>query len=425
MKGLLTITFLMSFLTSIFSQQIVGYIPYYRGYNANYDYSLYTHIHYFAIWPAADGSFIYPGAMDSTSMANQFHQIDEAAGDDVSMVMTFGGTAENGSEHFIELASDDASRAVFIQNVRALCNAWQIDGIDMDWEWAQHTNTDETSAAYAAMMTDIRALATELNISFSVDVSPSAYNGKFSPVAAVDLADYINVMTYSYNGAWAQTTAHHSPLNKVVNVGLQYWLDQGVSAEKLNLGTAFYGQSYSGTYEPNSAFTSMSALTYTQVKNLIDNDNYVVVEDSINGAYCYSESDNKIVYYDSPQDVENKSNYAVDNGYSGIIIWEIGQDNATQDLTKAGNLDYEEPEEPTLGLSSKNELSLNAYPNPANNIVYLSKEVELIEVYNTTGMLLRQETNVTELNLTHLDSGIYILKSKQGDKESIQKIVKE
>ena len=76
---LLVLISLTAMITPLFAQKIVGYLPYYRGYNSNFDYTKYTHIHYFAIWPAADGSFIYPGSMDSLSMANQFHSIANEA----------------------------------------------------------------------------------------------------------------------------------------------------------------------------------------------------------------------------------------------------------------------------------------------------------------------------------------------------------
>jgi GH18 family chitinase len=117
-KKLFTSALFLLFVTSIVGQKIVRYIPYYRGYNSNYDYTKYTHLHYFAIWPAADGTFIYPGSEDSLSMATEFAQLKAAvAGSDTKMIMSFGGTSENGSKFFADMAKNTQYRANFITNV--------------------------------------------------------------------------------------------------------------------------------------------------------------------------------------------------------------------------------------------------------------------------------------------------------------------
>lgn len=369
----------------IYSQQkVVGYLPYYRGVNSNFDYSKYTHLHYFAIWPATDGSFVYPGSMDSTSMANGFQQIaNSVANSDTKMIMTFGGTAENGSEHYINMAKNSVSRANFVNNVKALALAWNCDGIDIDWEWAQHTDTQTSSKAYADLMTDLRAMCNTNNLTLSVDVSPSSWNGKFYPPASIKLADYVNVMAYSYNGAWASTTAHHSPIGKVVNVGLAYWESKGISKEKMNLGTPFYGLKYEGASEVGKGFSSTSGVTYTQISNYI-NSGYTVVEDSVNGTYCYSAIENSIIFYDSPKAVGNKVRYSFDNGYGGVIIWEVGQDNNSQTLSKA--------------IVSARDLVLNISNDSVEKI-----EPKLMKVYNLQGAEVSVDTKDEVLILKYED----------------------
>ncbi len=416
-KTLLTLlVILSSILSPILAQKIVGYLPYYRGVNSNFDYSKYTHIHYFSIWPAADGSFIYPQSMDSLSMATQFHTVANAAQPSgTKMIMTFGGTAENGSAHFIDLASNPVTRANFVSNVEALCDAWSIDGIDIDWEWNQPTDVTTTDMAYLDLMTDMRTLATAKNLSLSVDVSPSSWNGKFSKPAAVDLADYVNVMSYSYNGAWSSTTGHHSSMDDIINVGLKYWLDQGISASKLNLGSAFYGFTYEGTTTPGTAYTSVTSPTYIQITDFIQA-GYTVVEDDMNGTYCYSTAFNRIVFYDSEQNVAFKMEYAMANNYGGVIIWEIGEDTDQQILSNAiynkkdviNSLeDSEDGGDIIEYIIDDNELNIKFQSLPA--------QVEIIDIKGN--VLLEKEVNQenVSLDLKNVTSGLYILKtSEQG-----------
>jgi len=422
MKISAIITILVIFTVQINAQKVVAYLPYYRGYNSNFDYSLYTHIHYFSIWPEADGSFNYPGSMDSLSMAEDFHNIAAAAQPHgVKMIMTFGGTAENGSKYFVDLSSNDTYRANFIANVSDLCDTWLIDGIDIDWEWSAPSDTAISNYAYKSLMQDIRTLTTNKGISFSIDISPSSWNGQYSPPEAVNLADYLNVMTYSYNGSWSSTTGHHTSINKAVNTGLAYWTGKGIEASKLNIGIAYYGFTYEGTYQNDESFTNVSEILYKDILDLI-NSGYTVMEDSSDGTYCYSITDNKIVYYDSPKNAANKMQYAIDNELSGVIIWELGGESDNQplslaiDSTKKGvislipNIEDEAPNAIHYG----NKLIIQ---NIQNSMISLN-------IYSINGKRVftehSDEKNIFQINL---NPGIYICMIQQDNHLSRKKII--
>ena len=68
------------------------------------------------------------------------------------------------------------------------------------------------------------------------------------------------------------------------------------------------------------------------------------------------------------------------------------------------------------------------YPNPTTDVVRIQTEekVTTIEVYNTVGSLMKIAKNNDEVNISHLDKGIYILHiHTQNDGVIHQKIVKE
>lgn len=69
------------------------------------------------------------------------------------------------------------------------------------------------------------------------------------------LLDFMNLMTYDYHGAWETATGHPSPLyprdvekkeQKFLNVdmSLKFWLKNGAPREKIVLGLASYGRSF-------------------------------------------------------------------------------------------------------------------------------------------------------------------------------------
>ncbi len=316
-------------------QKIVGFAPYYRSFPVVFDFSKYTHIHFFAIWPDSTGDFIWPGTHDSLSLYQIYSQVEEKAHRAENKVLiTFGGTSGNGSKYFPQLASDSAARLRFSEKAIDLCRAWNADGIDIDWEWSRKLNAGENdlSTGYEALMSQLHILTNHESLLLSTNVSASSWFGDNYPVNGVDQADYINVMSYTYNGGWASTANHHSPLSKTVSVGFSYWTGRGILPSKLNMGVPFYAFEYSGATKPGDVYSGIKTLTYTGTTDRIAS-GFTVVEDLENGPYCFSDS--SIVFYDSPTSLAHKVQHVKESGYSGLVIWELGQDDPSQTLSKA------------------------------------------------------------------------------------------
>src|SRR5690606_5237731 len=78
-----------------------------------------------------------------------------------------------------------------------------------------------------------------------------------------EIVDYINIMTYDFNGSWSPITGHNAPLfedpkaleNDVhphnVAVAVKGHLEHGVPKRKLVLGIPFYGRSW-GNCNPDT-----------------------------------------------------------------------------------------------------------------------------------------------------------------------------
>jgi len=76
---------------------------------------------------------------------------------------------------------------------------------------------------------------------------------------------------------------------------------------------------------------------------------------------------------------------------------------------------------------SKNNLKVNLFPNPANEIVTIEMDSELkwFEVYNLQGQKVKSSTSNT-INVSDLTIGIYMIRVEdQNGRESIQKLVKQ
>ncbi len=66
---------LVSLLFTIDAQKIIAYAPYYRSFTTGFDFALYTHVHFFAVWPDSTRNLIWPRQKDSTSLHQKYRLI--------------------------------------------------------------------------------------------------------------------------------------------------------------------------------------------------------------------------------------------------------------------------------------------------------------------------------------------------------------
>lgn len=85
---------------------------------------------------------------------------------------------------------------------------------------------------------------------FSVTVGATPYQATLSYdiLSIAKCVDFINLMTFNFNGHWNGRTGFNSALysydDNNVEKCVSYWLNGGAPAEKLNLGIPFFGRSF-------------------------------------------------------------------------------------------------------------------------------------------------------------------------------------
>jgi chitinase len=165
--------------------------------------------------------------------------------------------------------------------------------------------------------------------------------------------DFINLMEYDMHGSsWEPSKAdHHAPLYKRAwdtdptlscNGSVSFWISQGASPSKLNMGIPLYGQSWtltSSTVSPpapaNGAgiagpYTAQSGyLGYNEICTNIKSDGWVKASDpqGLNGPYAYSLTSKQWVGFDDAAMVTTKTNYAQAKGLGGVMVWDISTDD--------------------------------------------------------------------------------------------------
>lgn len=207
---------------------------------------------------AADGSVYLPPRVDPARLhAIVGKRLDNPA---LKVVLSIGGW---GAGNFSEAAATAAARARFIDSSVALMHQFKLDGLDIDWEYPTLGDADISHASgdrrnFTLLLEQLRArLDGEGKGRRHYLLTIAAAEGRAAeglelPRIARSL-DWINLMTYDFYGGLTKTTGHHSGLRNsplalptVRNTvdAVQYFLDAGVPADKINVGVPFYGRTF-------------------------------------------------------------------------------------------------------------------------------------------------------------------------------------
>ena len=167
-------------------------------------------------------------------------------------------------------------------------------------------------------------------------------------------------MAYDYHGSWNKNTGHNSPLfarqgqtgdQLLLNqeATIDAWIELGAKAEKLVLGLAMYGRTFtlktkkmngmnapstdagqSGPYTQAPGF-----LSYYEICNLMTNDGWTK-EWNDEQKIPYAFKDDQWVGFDDPESIRLKCDYAVKRKLAGAMIWSLDLDDFTGSFCSEG-----------------------------------------------------------------------------------------
>src|SRR5919199_3823562 len=256
--------------------------------------------------PTWSGEASVDGVADDPSDPNQhlfgnFNQLVKlkAAHPNLRVVMSIGGWTL--SKYFSDVAATPASRQAFVQSCIDLLikgnlptGGWPeqsggegvaaglFDGIDIDWEYpgidpgngADHSPADKHDATLLLQefrsQLDAYGAATGHHYLLTVDLPAGNVHstGSFEVADVAQTVDWINLLTFDFHGLWESWTDFNSPFSldpKEPPVGgaaiqstwttkgtVDYYLANGVPADKLVVGVPFYGKRYVGVPGANN-----------------------------------------------------------------------------------------------------------------------------------------------------------------------------
>ena len=105
---------------------------------------------------------------------------------------------------------------------------------------------------------------------------------------------------------------------------LDYWGKRGVPAEKMVFGIPSFGFEFKGATGPGTDFTKGTA-KQVAYKDIVANTDWEYFYDSV-AVEPYGVSSTGYVTFEDPHSSAVKSRWVKENGYAGIMVWEVSHD---------------------------------------------------------------------------------------------------
>ena len=244
---------------------------------------------------------------------------------ELKVMLSVGGW---GAGNFSEMAANEKHRQKFCQNCVEAVKKYNLDGIDIDWEYPSSSSAGISSspndiANFTLLMKDLRnALGSDKILTIASYAGVKYYN--FSTCG--QYLDFVNIMTYDMG----RPPYHHSALyssSKTKNScveSVEKHYKAGVPYEKLVLGVPFYGKPAEGESIDYADLTSGSYSKYTERWDDISKVPYLV-----------DASGNMVICYDNAKSLGLKAEFIKSKGLLGAMYWSIEADDKNWTLSKA------------------------------------------------------------------------------------------
>ncbi|ELP85968.1 chitotriosidase-1 precursor, putative [Entamoeba invadens IP1] len=253
---------------------------------------------------------------------------------------------------FSEMAEKQTSRATFIKSAMDFARKYNLDGIDIDWEYPANEdqggrpvdtqsftlllkefreaiNAEKLTGNRKRLLLTIAAPAGPKNI-VNLEVS------KFHPYL-----DWINLMTYDLHGAWDEVTGSHTALyaddTLSVHDCVQAYLTEGVPPHKLIVGMAHYGRGWTLTFANDHLMGSPTSgasrsgqctgengyLAKYEIDAAIPSSNVQYDPESMT---MYGYSGDQFFSFDDQTTFKYKTDYVCKHKLGGAMIWSLDLD---------------------------------------------------------------------------------------------------
>lgn len=273
-----------------------------------------------------DGTLLVPSQKYLKEMVNL-----KKSKPDLKVIAAIGGW---GADGFSDAALTPASRYNFARQVNKLINQYNLDGIDIDWEYpgtaaAGIKARPEDKENFTLLITAIRdVIGDDKWLSVAAVGDQASINRSFEIDKIAPLINYFNLMSYDFTagetgekGRSHQANLYESDLS-LPGYSVDKWVNNlinaGMPASKILLGVPFYGR-----------LGAKTTKSYDELRtNFINKNGYTYKFDNIAKVPYLVKEGQFVMSYDDPLSIFIKSQYVFEKCLGGIFSWTSTYDQA-------------------------------------------------------------------------------------------------
>jgi chitinase len=318
--------------------------------------------------PYADTQLYYPGdswAVGALRGSFRRMQVLKTQHPHLRTLISIGGAGN--SAGFSPAVATAAARATFVQSIVDFVVQYDFDGVDINWEYPGSGSNPSDPQNYTLFMQDLRVAldakgqTLQRSYEITIDVPPDAPRASQLELSKLaPLVDAMHVMAFDYfvpQTTPGNTRSHHAsalfpslgdplpaPYSSEYHAAwsIDYYLAQGVPADKLQLGVPFFGRGYAGvsastqglfgTYTGPTTSGTWSPGVYDStdlVSNYVGQNGFVRLWDaSARVPRLWNATTGEMISYEDASSIREKIWFAKSRGLGGTMIWELSADRS-------------------------------------------------------------------------------------------------
>jgi chitinase len=271
----------------------------------------------------------------------------------LKVALAFGGWG--GCKTCSNIFSVAANRKAFAQSVLYILQQYQLDGIDIDWEYPAidegpvgHPYSPADKQTFTELIKALRTtLGNRYELSFAAGVFPKYLYHSVEWQKVMPLVNRVHLMSYDMVNRNSPFTGHHAALYSTsfqpvsIDNTIRFFDSLRIDRNKVVIGAAFYARTYkvadtnnNGLYRP-AVFDGFAVYKSFKQRFSTANGFTCYWDETAKAPYCFNVAQKLYATFDDERSVTLKAKYAIDKKLNGLLLWELRQDDSGQRLYKA------------------------------------------------------------------------------------------